>query len=65
MVGYAFRLNQRTRHLLHADEQDISPLLFVVVYLYDIVIYNNILKEHVEHLKKVFQVLRENQLFIK
>ncbi|XP_049394692.1 uncharacterized protein LOC125858983 [Solanum stenotomum] len=39
--------------------------MFVVVYLDDIVIYSNTLEEHVEHLRKVYQVLRENQLYIK
>ncbi|TMW81297.1 hypothetical protein EJD97_010562, partial [Solanum chilense] len=38
---------------------------FVVVYLDDIVIYSNTLEEHVEHLRKVFQILRGNQLYIK
>ncbi|XP_070017339.1 uncharacterized mitochondrial protein AtMg00860-like [Nicotiana sylvestris] len=38
---------------------------FVVVYLDDIVIYNNTLEEHMDHLRKVFQVLRENELHIK
>ncbi|XP_070013663.1 uncharacterized protein [Nicotiana sylvestris] len=38
---------------------------FVVVYLDDIVIYNNTLEEHMKHLRKVFQVLRENELYIK
>lgn len=38
---------------------------FVVVYLDDIVIHSNTLEEHVEHLRKAFQVLRENELFIK
>ena len=38
---------------------------FVVVYLNDIVIYNNTLKEHVEHLRKVFKVLRQNELYVK
>lgn len=38
---------------------------FVVVYLDDIVVYSQILEEHVEHLQKVFQVLRENELYIK
>lgn len=38
---------------------------FVMVYLDDIFIYSNTLEEHVEHLNKVFQVLRENELYIK
>lgn len=38
---------------------------FVVVYLDDIMIYSHTLEEHVEHLGKVFQVLRENQLYVK
>nr|CAD1830339.1 unnamed protein product [Ananas comosus var. bracteatus] len=38
---------------------------FVVVYLDDIVVYSNTLEEYIEHLRTVFQVLRENQLFVK
>jgi hypothetical protein len=38
---------------------------FVVVYLDDIVVYSSSLEEHVEHLKLVFQKLRENQLYVK
>ncbi|KAI5328758.1 hypothetical protein L3X38_028155 [Prunus dulcis] len=38
---------------------------FVVVYIDDIVVYSNSLEEHLEHLQKVFQVLRENQLYVK
>ncbi|KAJ0894123.1 putative nucleotidyltransferase, Ribonuclease H [Helianthus annuus] len=38
---------------------------FVVVYLDDIVVYSRTLKEHVEHLRQVFQVLRENELYVK
>ncbi|MCF8704065.1 hypothetical protein L3055_11050, partial [Corynebacterium sp. MC-02] len=38
---------------------------FVVVYLDDIVVYSRTLEEHALHLRKVFRILRENQLFVK
>jgi hypothetical protein len=38
---------------------------FVVVYIDDILIYNSSLEEHAEHLRKVFQRLRENKLYAK
>ncbi|XP_052117959.1 uncharacterized protein LOC127747717 [Arachis duranensis] len=38
---------------------------FVVVYLDDIVVYSNTLEEHVEHLRTVFKILRENNLYVK
>ncbi len=38
---------------------------FVVVYINDSLVYNNSMKEHVEHLHKVFQRLRKNKLYIK
>ena len=38
---------------------------FMVVYLDDIVIYSNTLKEHVEPLRKVFKILRQNELYVK
>ncbi len=37
----------------------------MVVYIDDILIYNNFMEEHVEHLLKVFQRLRENKLYTK
>ena len=38
---------------------------FVVVYIDDIVVYSKTLEEHVEHLRIVFQTLRENELYVK
>jgi hypothetical protein len=36
---------------------------FVIVYIDEIFIYSRSLEEHVEHLQKVFQRLRENKLY--
>ncbi|KAI5336019.1 hypothetical protein L3X38_026153 [Prunus dulcis] len=43
------------------------PLLdkFVVVCINDIVVYSNSLEKHLEYLQRVFQVLRENKLYVK
>ncbi|GJQ98121.1 putative nucleotidyltransferase, ribonuclease H [Tanacetum coccineum] len=38
---------------------------FMVVYLDDIVVYSHTLEEHVFHLKQVFQVLRDNEIYVK
>ena len=37
----------------------------MVVYLDDIVVYSRTQEEHIEHLREVFKVLRENKLYIK
>nr|CAD1838500.1 unnamed protein product [Ananas comosus var. bracteatus] len=38
---------------------------FVVIYLDDIVVYSKTLEEHVEHLRIVFQTLKEHSLYVK
>ncbi|CAI7810173.1 unnamed protein product [Closterium sp. NIES-54] len=45
----------------------IQPLLdeCIVVYLDDILIYSKNMKQHVEHLQKVFKILRENKFYVK
>ncbi|CAI7882601.1 unnamed protein product [Closterium sp. NIES-53] len=45
----------------------LRPLLdeCVVVYLEDILIYSKNMKEHVEHLRKVFEILRKNKFYVK
>jgi hypothetical protein len=38
--------------------------VFMDVYLDDIVIYSNTLKEHIEHVKKIIDVLREQKFYL-
>ncbi len=38
---------------------------FVVVYIHDILIYSSSLEQHADHLRNVFQRLRENKLYAK
>jgi hypothetical protein len=38
---------------------------FVVLYIDNILVYRNSMEEHVQHLPKVFQRLRENILYAK
>jgi hypothetical protein len=37
----------------------------VLIFMDDIMVFSNFLEDHVEHLRIVFQTLREHQLFIK
>jgi len=38
---------------------------FVVIYIDEILVYSNSMDEHVKHLRKVFQRLKENKLYTK
>lgn len=38
---------------------------FIIIYLDNIVINNQTLEEHMDHLNQVFQTLREKELYIK
>ena len=38
---------------------------FIIVFLDDILVYSLTLEEHLEHLRQVFQLLRENALYAK
>jgi hypothetical protein len=37
----------------------------VVVYIDDILVYNNSMEDHVENLEKVFQRFKKNKLYVK
>src|SRR3954464_6257037 len=39
--------------------------LFMVVYIDDLAIYSNSKEEHLEHLEKIFVIMRKNQIFAK
>ncbi|GJP33280.1 hypothetical protein CLOM_g17827, partial [Closterium sp. NIES-68] len=53
---FQFEMNHILRPLL--DE-------CVVVYLDDILIYSSDMKQHVEHLRRVFEILRREQFYVK
>ena len=38
---------------------------FILVFFYDILIYNPSLDQHVTHLRAAFEILKSNQLFVK
>jgi hypothetical protein len=38
---------------------------FLVIYIDDILVYNNCMEEHVKHLRKVFQRLKKNKFYAK
>lgn len=38
---------------------------FIIIFLDDILVFNETLEEHVEHLRQVFDLLRQNELYVK
>ncbi|PKI67971.1 hypothetical protein CRG98_011567 [Punica granatum] len=60
-------VDYRALNKLTVKNKVLHPFLdrFVVVYLDDIVVYSQPLEDHIEHLRQVFEVLRENSLYVK
>ncbi|CAI7900231.1 unnamed protein product [Closterium sp. NIES-54] len=61
-----FRLCNAPATLQAEMNHILRPLLdeCAVVYLDDILIYSKNMKEHVEHLQKVFEILWENKFYV-
>jgi hypothetical protein len=54
-------------HLLGHDEHDFAHVIrrYVLVLVEDVRIYNKSLAGHMQHITSVFQLLEQNELFIK
>ena len=60
-----FGLSNATSTFMHLMNHVLRKFIgdFVVVYFDDILVYRRIFEEHMEHLRKVFDVLREEKLY--
>ena len=61
----SFELSNSPSTFMRLVTHVLTPFLanFVVVYFGDILVYSKSMQEHVEHLRSVFQTLREQMLF--
>ena len=61
----SFELSNASSTFMRLMTHVLTPFLakFFVVYLGDILVYSKSMQEHVEHLRSVFQTLREQILF--
>src|SRR6185437_7594790 len=56
-----------TLNFMHLMQSVLNPVLdkFVVAFLDDILIYSKTKEEHMQHIKKVLELLREHKLYAK
>eukprot|EP00253_Pinus_taeda_P004584 PITA_04584 len=64
MVGHALQIDELPPTFMRLMGNNLRPLSneFVVVYLYDILIFNQSWEEHFRHIRQVLQTLRQHKL---